>query len=300
MIAKIAGPPKAVLRGRGGDVGEGLLSAHQAGRSIAKEPRSGGQMNPLLTDAFSDEIEKIALRETLRVGRKAFHAAVKGGTKLSAPDGVFQAERSQAVRHGKSLMKSLQSKGQKVHRARVKSPGSITAGGHKKVPDDLLGMQVYAKSPQDINALIKSLKSSGVEISGSSVKTRPGYHGVNIKGVYKGVPIEMQASPSRMSNAGQVMEHSLGYKVSTEAPKANRFDKWVGKKVAPRMVNFDELRKVHPKLDPSWVNEHKGDIEKFFPKKKKDLGSMSARAKAAVLALIGGGGAAGAQMGQTS
>jgi hypothetical protein len=35
---------------------------------------------------------------------------------------------------------------------------------------------------------------------------------------------------------GQIMEHSLGYKVQTEAPKANRVDRWFGKKVAPKMV----------------------------------------------------------------
>ena len=52
---------------------------------------------------------------------------------------------------------------------------------------------------------------------------------------------------------GQIMEHSLGYKQKTEAPLANRFDKWVGREVAPRMVNWDILGR---RMDPSWINEN--------------------------------------------
>ncbi len=217
----------------------------------------------IVAEAFTDEMEKIAIRETLRIGRKAIKAAFFGGTNLKAPKGVFQAERQQAVKGGQGLMKSLRDQGQKVHRARVKSPGSIIAGGHKSLPDDLLGMQAYAKSPEDVQKLINRLRASGAIVASKSTKTRPGYHGVNIKGTYKGSPFEMQASPSRRSNMGQIMEHSLGYKVTTEAPKANRFDKWVGKKVAPKLVNWDGAGRVHKSLDPSWINERKASLNKL-------------------------------------
>jgi hypothetical protein len=219
-------------------------------------------MHPITQAAFLNEMEKlaasdmekVAIRETLRIGKKALKAAFLGGTDLSAPKGMLQPERTRAVSAGNTFMGDLKKRGIRVHRARVKSPSSLKAGGHTSAPDDLLGMQAYARSPEEVENLIKSLKASGATISGTSKKTRPGYHGVNIKGTYQGTPFEMQASPGRISNMGQVMEHSLGYKVGTEAPNANRFDKWVGKKVAPKMVNWNEAGKVHPSLDPSWLD----------------------------------------------
>tara|TARA_Y100000310_G_scaffold244704_1_gene249578 strand:- start:2591 stop:3313 length:723 start_codon:yes stop_codon:yes gene_type:complete len=221
----------------------------------------GTGRNPLLIDAFSDEMEKTAIRETLRIGRKALRAAIKGGTNLKAPPGVYLTERKGAVRYGQDLIGKLQVGGFKVHRARVKSPRAITAKGSSSVPDDLLGMQAYTKSPKDVQKLVNQLRSSGAIVLRPLPITRPGYHGVNIKGTYKGVPFEMQASPGRRSNVGQLMEHSLGYKVSTEAPKANRFDKWFGKKVAPRMVHWGAANRIHKRLGPSWVSANKTKLE---------------------------------------
>jgi hypothetical protein len=114
-------------------------------------------------------------------------------------------------------------------------------------------MQAYARGPKDVQRIMAALRAEGVTGLSASAKTRPGYHGVNIKGAYRGVPLEYQASPGRISNMGQVMEHSLGYKQVTEAPRAYVVDKWVGKHVAPRMVNWDRLGR---RLDPSWVNEN--------------------------------------------
>ena len=212
----------------------------------------------VMLTAFEDELEKIAVRETVRVGWKAIKSAVRGGTKLDAPAGAFHSQRKQAVTSGNSLMAALQKRGIKTHRARVKSPQSMEAKGLTEVPNDLLGMQAYAKGPDDVKKLMNALRAEGVEGISASAKTRPGYHGVNIKGTYKGVPIEYQASPGRISNAGQVMEHSLGYKQKTEAPLANAFDKWVGKKVAPRMVNWDNAGR---NIDPSWINENLGSLK---------------------------------------
>lgn len=202
-------------------------------------------MHPATLAAFQDELEKIAtaremekdaFRELIPKGVKAVKEALIGGRKLVANPGVFHAERKAAVGVGEGLIDALGKKGVKIHRARVKSPGSLTAGGHTKVPDDLLGMQFYAKTPEEAKAAVEHLRSIGAENLSHKVVARPGYHGVNIKGTHQGTPFELQASPGRISNMGQIMEHSLGYKVSTEAPKANFIDKWFGKKVAPRMV----------------------------------------------------------------
>ena len=199
-------------------------------------------MHPVTQDAYFRELEKLAdhekeaIFETLRVGWKAGKGALLGGKKLQAPPGVYQQERARAVQKGNALMKALKGRGVPTHRARVKSPGSIEAGGHTQVPDDLLGMQVYGDGPKDVEKIIKQLKEQGVEVAKVSPHARPGYHGINIKGTYQGTPVEMQVSPSRLSNMGQQMEHSLGYKPATEAPRSNAFDRWFGKKVAPRMV----------------------------------------------------------------
>ncbi len=203
--------------------------------------------------------EKQAIYETLRHGYKALKGALRGGTDLQAPPGVFHAARRQAATAGTDLMSKLQEGGIQMHRARVKSPASIAAKGLTEVPDDLLGMQMYGKGPGDVENALRKLRSVGVDVQKVSPKARPGYHGVNIKGRYQDVPIELQVSPSRTSNAGQILEHALGYKQLTEAPRANWFDKWVGREVAPRMVNWDRLGP----LDPSWINENEAVLSRM-------------------------------------
>ena len=204
-------------------------------------------MHPSTLQGFSDEMEKLAYQqmekeaifETARVGWKAGKQALLGGRRLVADPGMHHEARVNAVRRGNRLMTTLDDQGFKVHRARVKTPESMAAKGMTEssaVPDDLLGMQLYGKSPRDVQRIVEQLRAQGVTGIAQSVKVKPGYHGVNIKGTYRGTPMEMQVSPSRVSNAGNIMEHSLGYKVKTEAPRANWFDKWVGKKVAPQMV----------------------------------------------------------------
>ena len=202
----------------------------------------------LQKQAAKEELQKQAIFETMRVGLKAAKQALFGGKKLSAAPGVFHAERNAAVASGDELMGALKQRGLNIHRARVKSPESIQAGGHTKVPDDLLGMQAYAKSPADVGRHLEALRGSGFNVQRSSAITRPGYHGVNVKGDYKGVPAEIQFSPGRMSNAGQIMEHSLAYKPKTEAPYSNFIDRWFGKKVAPKMVNSN------------WMPTRKGEL----------------------------------------
>ena len=49
---------------------------------------------------------------------------------------------------------------------------------------------------------MKALEGQGVTGLSSSAKARPGYHGVNIKGLYQGTPVEMQVNPGRISNMG--------------------------------------------------------------------------------------------------
>jgi len=195
-------------------------------------------MNNVAYFAFSDELRLIkeAQWETIRHGFKALKGSLLGGTKLVANPGVMQAPRMQAAKSGKNLIHNLEGKGLKIHRARVKTPQSIQAKGLTDVPDDLLGMQMYGKGPEDVQRAMKALQDQGVTGLSSSAKARPGYHGVNIKGLYQGTPVEMQVNPGRISNMGQQMEHALGYKAKTEAPRSTFVDRWVGKHVAPRMV----------------------------------------------------------------
>jgi hypothetical protein len=186
-------------------------------------------------------VEKEAIRETLRVGGKAFLEVLFGGKKLIASPGMHQAAREGAVIAGKDLMRGLEREGLGVHRARVKSPSSMQAKGITPtgaLPDDLLGMQLYGKSPADVERAQRALESMGAKIQAVEKKERPGYHGVNIKAVMGTTPVELQVVPGRTSLAGSIMEHSLGYKQKTEAPMANAFDKWVGKTVAPKLVGL--------------------------------------------------------------
>ena len=85
-----------------------------------------------------------------------------------------------------------------------------------------------------------------------NVIENPGYKGVNLKGRYNDVPVEMQVSPNPVSNAGQILEHGLGYKVDTEAPYATALDRWVGETVAPKMVNWGEADDTYDYLN--WLD----------------------------------------------
>jgi hypothetical protein len=202
---------------------------------------------------IKEAMQKDAIWETLRALGKGLKQTFIGGRNLTAPPGMFLPERQQAVQSGNALMEALSKGGVKVHRARVKSPSSIAAKGLTAVPDDLLGMQVYGYGPQNVQDILKKLQEAGVSGVKASGKVRPGYHGINIKGTYGGTPMEMQVSPGRMSNLGQMMEHTLGYKAPTEAPRSNVIDKWVGKRVAPAMVSKSWIPQAKPQLQQMGV-----------------------------------------------
>lgn len=236
------GPGSVVLK----DIGDRHVVATVLGPEMTRRP--GVDVTHLLEKravyaAFSDEMQKIseyrkeAIFETLRSGFKAAKQAIFGGKKLTAGPGAFLPQRQAAVSAGDDLINGMEGSGLKIHRGRVKSPESIMGKGGTGVPDDLLGMQAYAKGPEDVARYMKGLRDAGVDISESTALTRPGYHGINIKGNYKGTPMEMQLSPGRLSNMGTMMSHNLAYKPKTEAPWSNAFDRWFGDKVAPKMIS---------------------------------------------------------------
>ena len=205
-------------------------------------------------------LEKTAIMASLRHGYKALKGALgapirslRGNPQVA---GLFRPQRMKAVQHGDDLLDSLRRTGVRTQRARVKSPASMAAKGLTEVPDDLLGMQTYGKSPQDVQKTMDALREVGVEDIAASAKTKPGYHGINIKGQYQGTPVEMQVAPSPMSLIGNQLEHSLVYKQLTESPDANWLDNLIGTKVAPKLVNWDALGPV----DPSWINEHLDEL----------------------------------------
>lgn len=207
-------------------------------------------------------LEKIAVFETLRHGLKALYGTVVGGKHLNpGAAGLLHNERTQAVNAGNALMKQLEQRGVDIHRARIKSPGSMQAKGITSVPDDLLGMQTYMHTPEDVTKTLAALKEMGVE-STSKYLNRPGYAGVNIKGNYQGTPFELQGSPSRLTNLAQQMDHSLTYKPETEAPYMNVIDRLVGKHLLGKAVRKG-----------NWM-EHPGSLpEGLRVKKAEDTSS---------------------------
>lgn len=191
--------------------------------------------------------EKIAIIETIRHGAKALKQSLLGGHKLEVTPGIMMGAREQAGSHGKELISILRRAGHNIHRSRVKTPESI-AGAQKnfapgqELPNDLLGMQMYARTPTEAAGALKALEAAGVTIDSKKLMSKPSYYGVNVKGRYKGTPLELQFSPGRLSNAGQIMNHALTYKPKTEAPMSTFFDRWFGAKVTPKLVQ-----------DPRWA-----------------------------------------------
>lgn len=207
-------------------------------------------MNAQRCSSMSSELEKLssmpkeAVYETARTFLSGAKAALFGGTKLHAPAGMFHPERQAAATLGQDLMSHMGQAGLPVHRARIKTPASMSAKGilpEHGVPDDLLGMQVYGKGPEHVQTVMDTLRAKGVQDVSARMRMRPGYHGVNISGTHVSpegmrIPVEVQVHPSRLSTVGNVQEHALGYKPKTEAPHSNFVDRWWGKNVAPRMV----------------------------------------------------------------
>jgi len=195
------------------------------------------------------DMQKRALFETLRHGAKALWQLLPRTARFGkvAP-GMLLAQRQRAATQGQRLVKQLGRSGINVVRGRVKSPASMLAKGLTAAPDDLLGMQAYVRNPAEVQAAMQALKRLGVKNVSAAGKLRPGYAGINIKGMYRNTPLELQLSPGRLSNAGQLLEHSLGYKATTEAPYSTFIDRFVGRSVAPRMVQQSWLTGQQPAL----------------------------------------------------
>jgi len=175
---------------------------------------------------------------TVAKGSKAVLQTLAPGRSLASPvaPGMFQAARETALTGGRSLAKQLGRFGTQIVGARIKTPGSMAAKSLTSVPNDLLGMRTYVRSAADVEKLLGNLRRAGVNVGNVAGKLRPGYHGLNIKGTYQGTPMEMQALPGKVSDIAQRMQHSLGYKVQTEAPYATRLDKLIGNRVVPRVL----------------------------------------------------------------
>lgn len=260
MAHKVGKSPKTfVSKQTGKKEPFGTPEGKRAAKMKFDKPRSEYKKTAsvVMFDSFSDELLKIALEKNSEMGKEAISATLKSGWKalkssvpglgkkeLVAAPGILQPQRQQAVQTGKKLMGQLEESGVNIQRARVKAPESIAAKGLTSAPDDLLGMQMYAKSPEEVAQAVGALRRSGVSGLDIRPKVRQGYHGINIKGVAGETPMELQLVPGVRSNIGQQMEHTLGYKVNTEAPGATAFDKWVGKEIAPKMVSSG-----------SWLND---------------------------------------------
>lgn len=132
----------------------------------------------------------------------------------SVPEGILHAERNQALQAGNEFLSSFKPQGFQTYAGRVKTPGSIAGHGTDQVTNDLLGFRLsssqgYGQSAVD--SLTKQLTDAGVQITGSKMLMRPGYHGHNIKGTLKGSPVEFQLSPRRLQGMNAA-DHSMVYK----------------------------------------------------------------------------------------
>jgi len=164
-----------------------------------------------------------AFKESIVGGRKGFDVPVKGD--------FFKSFRTDAqntfnTKISPNLVKQ-------PHRARIKGDESIRGiEFHKgKKLDDLVGMQYYEKkSPQAAIHESKKLFDGPVTVK---KKNKKGYKGVNIQGKMKGVPTEIQLSPGKRSNFGQILQHNA-YKPPEGFTK---FDKKVSDMVGGAFVN---------------------------------------------------------------
>ena len=130
------------------------------------------------------------------------------------PAGILQRERNQALQAGNEFLASFKPQGFQLYAGRVKTPQSIAGHGTDQVTNDLLGFRLSSRKGYDqaaVDALTKQLTDAGVEISGSKMLMRPGYHGHNIKGTLKGTPVEFQLSPRRLQGINAA-DHSMVYK----------------------------------------------------------------------------------------
>lgn len=137
---------------------------------------------------------------------KSFKESMIGGKAkaIKIPKDNFMIKsRTKASRSFNNLKNSLSGR---IHRARVKSPESIKNKGISDINDidDLLGVQKYSKDP------FKDASSISKKLTGAKIKrlNRKGYKGVNIKGSFNGIPTEVQLSPGRVSNMGQILQHN--------------------------------------------------------------------------------------------
>lgn len=197
---------------------------------------------------FKTYLIKSARREAARVAIKAIREAFNGGINLTPGPGIFEPERRRAARIGRSIVKSFADGGMPIFRGRIKTPESILASGQKALPNDLLAMQVYARGPRDVQRAMKHMQDIGVQGLRAKAKVLPHYQAVHLKGTLRSVPFELQLVSDPVSNAGQLIAHSLHYKPHLEAPNADVHDLFVGRSVGARLARRSWIGKRLPEL----------------------------------------------------
>ncbi len=165
------------------------------------------------------------------IGR-ALKETLFGTEKMHTPAGIMLEEREKA----KILYDAIKAK---LHpfRARIKTPESIENNLKKGDTGikDLLGMQIYSKSPNiATNEILNILEDLGaMHIKVKKLK-RPGYIGANISTEIEKVPMEVQLSPGLRSNFGQILQHDA-YK------RPANFTDWDAKyadKIGAKFINW--------------------------------------------------------------
>lgn len=137
---------------------------------------------------------------------KAAKESLLGTNKAKgiASHGPMQQYRAAA---GKAHSKVKDKLDGAVHRSRTKTHKSISNKGIKPDDaDDLLGVQMYSKHPdKGLSKAEKVFDSGNYDIKKLN---RKGYKGINVKGEVDGIPTEVQLSPGRRSNFGQILQHN--------------------------------------------------------------------------------------------
>jgi 8-oxo-dGTP pyrophosphatase MutT (NUDIX family) len=219
---------------------------------------SGAHRAPAFLALHEDYPTKVAQLDQVKEAGQALRAIWKGLSsvvrpspgipKLNVAPGPFYSQRLHAAVRMPELYHGLSQKGFKVVRQRIKEPTSIAGhiqAGRTGLPDDVLGMQVYARGLGDVEQALQTLRQLGVRRISSKAFVKPTYHGINVKGMYRGIPMELQLSPGRLANFGQIALHSLSYK-----PRAvlGGLDKLIAGKILPWFSGSSWMSKSLPQL----------------------------------------------------
>lgn len=153
-------------------------------------------------------LDKEASRKIIPAIYKALKETVIGSSKITNEAGEFYNKKNKTFKAYQSFAKKIGENN--VHRMRLKSKASIVENLRKnKELVDLVGVQLTpSKTLKDVENNIKRMEDVGAKIIRNKKIIKPGYVGSNTVIKYHGKIMEVQQTPSRMANFGQIIQHN--------------------------------------------------------------------------------------------